>query len=1495
MLKKNLILNIKIFILFMVTVFALNTYYIPVVHAFDQDWDGGHQGTDPGNPPPSNDEEGDDGCKEPPCDECKASGSPVVFIDGSYHTQFTDMTLPGVPGIALKRYYRSQHSFRTGFFGYGWSFAYEMRVQEVAGIPKYASVLMPNAQVYKFIDNGNGSYITPDGTTLVLKKNESDRFELSEPNGNTYRFNEDNRLSEVIDKNGNNITLTYENGCIASVSAPDGRILTFTKGPNGKIASVSDHTGRTVQYGYDDNGNLTSFTNINGDTQVIAYNDHWITSVSDFMGNTITSVTYDYEGKVLSLTDNGLTYTYEYPGGNIVRRTDIDGTWQFTFNDAGLVTSVKDPFGNTTAKVFDANGNLTAQTDAMGNTTTYTYDSLGNILTVTDPLGNVTTYTYYPGTKLVETETGPNGIITKYEYDENGNIVKIYRAFGTPEQTIIQNLYDDSGNLTSFTDPNGNTSVFDYDNAGRLISESKDGLTVSYEYDDSGNLSKKTYPWGGIQEFTYDSEGRKLTEKDPEGNITKYTYDANGNLITITDSLGNVTTNEYDDFGRITKVIDAAGGTKEFTRDQKGRPVSVKDRNGVVQNITYNHLGLATRVVTGTRSQLFEYDANGNTISKTDPEGNKTSSEYDALSRLSKKTSPDGTQAVYTYDKNSKLLSVNFPGPDISINRSYDKYGRELTVSDSLGDIGTSKTYDNNGNILTETDVDGNNIVCEYDAFNRIVKKTFMDGTWQTYQYNNKGVIDKITSSNGAVTTFVHDNNGRIVSSADMRGTYSVTYDAAGNIASRTDPNKNTTSYEYDKLNRVVRETYPDGSTKSFTYKPEGEMASVNDRNGNTIQYEYNDMGLMTKRDYPGDNDDVFTYNARGQVISAVNQDAEVSYEYDKDGRITKETLNGKTVSYNYDLDNKQTKITYPGGRVVARKYDVRGRLEKLSDSGGDIASFSYNLNDELVKTTYQNGAVIDYTYANTKPVSMTHQVNGNNILGYDLKYNAQGKLEKETRTDNAARDKAYAYDNVGRLVKATYGTPSAVEDNYTLDGVDNWQQWNGQTRTINNLNQYTAIDGIAYKYDKNGNLLEDDRNRYEYDYMNRIIKVTRKSDNKIIEYKYDAVGRRIARVSGGITTSYFYDRMFHVIEEQVNDVTTVTYIVGESFKIYTMQKNGQTYYYHQDIRGNVVKITDSSGNIIEEYKYDAYGNATIYDNTGAIISASLIGNNYGFTGTLFDSDTQLNYMLNRYYSPNLGRFMSKDPAGYVDGGNLYLYAKSDPINNVDFSGLSAEDCLKTQDIQWSADKNIWEVLKKMRLGEIRTASAGVGAGLTLSLSACNKDCCKDGKTTNLNYMKGSLTVEFSLSGSAPIPGWGIDIPKIGQLGFFFTAGISLSGGGSYAPLIKDCKIEHRANATLCGALGGSIGIKGGASASEYAEAWVKGSVGLKGKVCYDFGVKEWNYDICGSAGVSIEVSVEIAWWKYGNTFNVLSGEICYGSRGTSGSIQFLNYERNYG
>jgi RHS repeat-associated protein len=140
----------------------------------------------------------------------------------------------------------------------------------------------------------------------------------------------------------------------------------------------------------------------------------------------------------------------------------------------------------------------------------------------------------------------------------------------------------------------------------------------------------------------------------------------------------------------------------------------------------------------------------------------------------------------------------------------------------------------------------------------------------------------------------------------------------------------------------------------------------------------------------------------------------------------------------------------------------------------------------------------------------------------------------------------------------------------------------------------------------------------------------------------------------------------------------TRSYFLGRGIDDIVMRTDGTNrQYFYKNGLGSVVAVANNSGNLLESYEYNLQGQVAMFNGGGSSLTASSIGNDHLFTGRQLDPETGDYYYRARYYSPILGRFISRDPlsgAEFSQGTNLYAYCRNNGVNGVDPTGMCEED-----------------------------------------------------------------------------------------------------------------------------------------------------------------------------------------------------------------------------
>ncbi len=232
---------------------------------------------------------------------------------------------------------------------------------------------------------------------------------------------------------------------------------------------------------------------------------------------------------------------------------------------------------------------------------------------------------------------------------------------------------------------------------------------------------------------------------------------------------------------------------------------------------------------------------------------------------------------------------------------------------------------------------------------------------------------------------------------------------------------------------------------------------------------------------------------------------------------------------------------------------------------------------------------------------------------------------------------------------------------------------------------------------------------RSQDDFNNKLVSV----DQTVGTYKYDALGRRIAK-----NNTLFYFVGDQMVEDMTDGVTT-SYLYGNNIdEALQMKREDDVYYYHTNHLGSVMTLSNSQGVIKERIEYDVYGTPTFISNQGDVTNHSQIGNTILFTGHEFDLESKLYNLRVRAFSPFLGRFIQKDPIMYIDGMNDLAYVNNAVVTYIDVFGYERNPvvdflfggCLDLPK-NWKCAENGWQKAGAVALCGLDVAGFIPGAG----------------------------------------------------------------------------------------------------------------------------------------------------------------------------------------
>ncbi|MCI8545540.1 MAG: RHS repeat protein, partial [Bacilli bacterium] len=854
----------------------------------------------------------------------------------------------------------------------------------------------------------------------------------------TYEYDISGNKIKETDREGNITTYQYDQyGNVIRKNLPNDSNYVYEYDTLNRLVKTSFEEGEETTlleektYTLGSTSTVTTKTHTNDTdfkTMVESYNNRGFKTIEKLETNSATT-NYYKNGQVSSTVDRNGAYTYYYYdkvnqlSKKCVQANSYYICTLYTYDHLGRL--IEEKIGKNTVSSsgtpssyvittyeYDNIGQVIKKTTSSGEEIEYTYDIYGNVLTqkikISEDKYQTKTYEYNDLNKV--TKENLEGIITAYEYDGVGNLLKKttgenvvteyqYNKNYQITKTILDNItqemisYDNMGNVIEKTDSNGNITKYSYDKRNNVIKETSPKNFITTHSYDSNNRLIKTKEQDKTTVYSYDKFDNVISKTINDTIIYQYTYDKNNNVLKEIDPLGNSVTYAYDQLNRIVRVTDKLGNYKTYSYDTLSNIVTERNEKSIYTYSVYDERGNVKEKKVGSLViEQNEYDLMNNLTKKKDANNNITTYEYNTLNQLVKKTNPLGYIEEYEYDKNGNVVKIKTSNKVILY--SYDNRGNLLkTVEESTDGkqkIETSKEYDNNNNVIKEIDGNGNITIHTYDSLNNLIKTKNPLNQETTYEYDSHNNLVKETNYLGDSKVYIYDSFDRVIEKKnELNETIEkLEYDLNGRQIKSIDGLGHTTTFVYDKLDRVIEKMDPLNRSEKTTYDALGNVLTKTDPNGNITRYEYNNFNKVTKITNPLNEVTIYTYDNNNNLLTVT------------DG-------NNKRTIYTYNALNLELTEKDPLGNIETKEYNSNGTLKKKTTKNGSEIFYSYDIHDRLIK---ENDIVYKYD-------------NNNNLL--EIKENENAI----TRT----------YDSLNRVIKKIENgfTTTFMYSDYTETSID--------------------------------------------------------------------------------------------------------------------------------------------------------------------------------------------------------------------------------------------------------------------------------------------------------------------------------------------------------------------------------------------------------------------------------------------------------------------------
>ncbi|MBC2735424.1 MAG: RHS repeat protein [Desulfobacteraceae bacterium] len=1013
-------------------------------------------------------------------------------------------------------------------------------------------------------------------------------------------------------------------------------------------------------------------------------------------------------------------------------------------------TSETDSEGITIRYTYDDLKRMTAQTnEATGVVTSYTYDAAGRRLTNTqsnEGLG-LTQKSRYDTAGRLTAQVDAAGLMTRYAGDKDRSIVthpggateistrhldgKTRSVTGTG---VVPRFYDYGVN------PDGSqwTTVFigkedsprwektTRDLTGRVLRVEKpgfEGVEIAHNvYNAKGQLVRKETPGRAATLYEYDAFGhptRTGLDVDGDGRLTPVSMDR--------IALSKVAFKQIDDawWQESQRSIFATDNSPEETIILIQRQRLTGWKNGMTsETVAIDIYGNETRAV-----ETLDRFKRTRTRTTYTPDSNIPLQAVYVDGRLAATTSKTGITMRYGYDALGRRIAVEDPRKGISTIH-YDRSGRLEYVQDPAGN-----------RARFEYDPESGRKIAEINALNKAIR----------YQYNQRGQLIRTWGDLPYPVEYAYDAFGQMMVMQTFRSGRSWNGDT---WPVDTGPGDQTIWHYQPGTGLLLAKEDAKGHRTSYTYGSGGSLKTrtwARLKNGKPLRttYQYEKMtNELKKIDYSDDTPDIaFAYGRLGRMVRVSDAAGVHSFSYDSKLRLVSEGLTGHQIyqiNLNYDDLGRATGFTLDDGYEVSYGYDDIGRFKtvdwQLGDQVGGVAYQYLENSDRLSGMESKSGLSVHYDYEPHRDVktAVENTFMDRLISKYEYQYDRLGR-RINVKNSGEAFDKdgfwLYGYNDRNEIATASRFVGDDLKDQsqpisdfervYRFDPIGNRvEAVEGKDKIqyqTNSLNQYERIvappqEEKALIYDEDGNLIEDGRFRYSWNAENRLVAVDPKvavTGAKRLEFAYDYLGRRIRKKAFQYAKKVFklsseacfvYDGRNMVKEINAENQATVSrsYVWGLDLSQSREGAGGVggllatsdgllTHSYVFDANGNVGQLVNVyAGIVTAHYEYDPFGKFV------CSINRLGIDNPHQFSTKHIDRETDLYYYGYRYYHPDLGRWIKKDPLSENGGFNLYGFISNSTTQYIDKYGFQKQsaDSIGADDTTFSSGVNPLDILR---------------------------------------------------------------------------------------------------------------------------------------------------------------------------------------------------------